>query len=111
METIPLYTSDHGQTVRVRTYASDIADATCTLRMKRLGTTSYTSAATISGSTVVGDTDDEGEVCYSVDYDISENFLTTKTGTWVCEAVAVYSDASVTGTPPFLVTVAARATA
>lgn len=111
MDNISLYTSDYGQTIRVRTYASDVANATHSLRLARLGTSSNTTAATISGSVVVGDTDDEGEACYSVDYVITEDFLTTKSGTWVCESVATYANGVVTGSPPFRLVVAARATA
>lgn len=111
MDDIRLYTSDHGQAIRVRTYASDLANASCLLRMARVGTSSYTTAATISGVVVTGDTDDEGEACYSVDFTITENFLTTKAGTWLCENVASYANATVTGSPPFKVVVAARVTA
>jgi hypothetical protein len=108
MDTIKLWTSDYGQTIRARTYASDIGSATCVLRWKNLGSIAST---TINGTVVVGDTDDDGDACYSVDFPIATSFLTARAGKWLCQVVATYTNAVVTSTDSFLVNVSARPTA
>lgn len=108
MDTIKLWTSDYGQTIRCRTYASDISNATCVLRWKKIGAST---TATITGTVVAGDTDEEGDACYSVAFVIASGFLTAKAGTWVCQLQATYSNGLVTSNESFSVKVAARPTA
>jgi hypothetical protein len=108
MDTIKLWTSDYGQTIRARTYASDIGSATSVLRWKKIAAAT---TATITGSVVVGDTDDDGDSCYSVDYVVASGFLTDKAGKWICQTQASYSNGIVTSEDAFYVTVAARPTA
>ena len=115
MNVIKLFTSDYGQTIRCRTYASDISSATCTLRWKKQGAvatyeTDDTNSASLSATTVVGDVDDEGEVCYSVDAVITSGFLAAKAGTWICQLAAAYANATVTSRDAFKVVVEARPT-
>jgi hypothetical protein len=107
MNTIKLWTSDYGQTIRCRTYASDIASATNVLRWKKFGAAT---TATIAGSVVVGDTDEEGDLCYSVDHVIASGFLTDKAGKWLLQEQATYSNGLVTSRDVVLAEVSARPT-
>ena len=86
---ITLYSDDYGQTIKVNTYISDIGDATSiTIKMKKLGSTT---TATLSASEVAGDEN------YAVSADIASGWLSDKTGKWVAQVVAVWTDAEVTG--------------
>lgn len=108
MDTIKLWTSDYGQTLRCRTYASDIGNASSVLRWKKIGAST---TATIAGTVIVGDTDAEGDLCYSVDCVITSGFLTDKAGKWICQLQATYSNGLVTSEDSFYCSVQARPTA
>lgn len=87
---VDLFVTDYGQTVRVETNYSLIADATAlVLKMKDV---SDGTAAEITGGDVVGG--GAGDY-YAVDFDIASGFLTLKAGQWKCRLLATFTDASI----------------
>jgi len=94
-QTALLYTSDHGQTLRLYTYEPEIASATSfSLNLKRQsdGTT-----ATLSGTYAAGIDN------YPVDVTIPDGWLTDKAGRWDGHLVVTWSDAEVRSQPITLV--------
>ena len=90
MANIKLYTTDHGQTIRARTYYSDISNATgIKIKFKQLGSGTL---AELVATVVSGDT-----TYYAVEADIADVWLDTKVGTWIGQVEATYSDAVLTG--------------
>jgi hypothetical protein len=108
MDTIKLWTSDYGQILRCRTYATDIASATVYIELKKLGATTKKQ---IIASAVTGDTDDEGDACYSVEVTIPQAFLSDMTGTWLGAVVAYYPTKTISSVETFTLIVSARPTA
>lgn len=91
MENIILYATDHGQTLRVNTYYSDIGSATSIkLKFKKLGATD---TFELTATAVAGDT-----TTYAVDADIADSVIDSYAGTWIGQVETTFSDAILTGT-------------
>jgi hypothetical protein len=103
MADIKLYTTDHGQKIRARTYYSDIGDASSIkIKFKKLGasTTAELDADVVSGDTTY----------YAVEASITDGFLDSMAGSWLGQAEATFNNAVLTG-KPFTMKVKATPTA
>lgn len=91
MADLDLFSTDHGQTIRVNTFYSGIGSATSIkIKFKKLGATD---TADLSASIVSGDT-----TTYAVQATVTDDWLDDKAGDWIGQVEATFSDAVLTGT-------------
>lgn len=109
MDTIRLYTTDYGHRINVRTYLSDLADASSVaLKFKNLSTGTK---KTLSATANVSATDDEGDYSYEIYATISSSdWLSDMAGKWIGVAEATFSNGVVTSLEPFQLIVKATPT-
>jgi len=90
MANIKLYTTDHGQIIRARTYKSDISSASSIkMKFKQNGTGT---TAELTATVVAGDT-----TYYAVQSTVTDGWLDAKAGYWICQVEATYANAVLTG--------------
>jgi len=90
--TILLYTAEYGQTIRARTYCSEIGDASSiklVFKRKSDGLTAFLSATVVSNDTTY----------YAVDAIVSSGWLTSKAGQWAGQVEATFGSAKLYSDP------------